>query len=241
MAERFWIMDAPGNEHLWAQWDEGMSWGPLEGDPAGSIRTDYGGPAKRLTELRVMLKSRRMTDMVWTWYHDCLIQDRVLELFHREGFTGFQARPTSVRMMTKLDDESLDDRGRDQAGLQIPTFWELFVTGWGGVAPPESGMSLAPPGSRRPWVGLPIWARIVDESQWDGSDFFMVWPFPALKIVTDRVVRCAKRERITGVKFIPLEKYDLGDVARNPKPAPLSEYLPDDRVAELMERYDIRW
>ncbi len=89
----------------------------------------------------------------------------------------------------------------------MPSFYELLVTGWGGVAPPESGMSPVP-GSDN-WSGRGDWQHMVNESQWDGSDFFIVWPFPLFKFVTDRVAKFIRKNKLSGVKLVDPARFEL--------------------------------
>ena len=39
---------------------------------------------------------------------------------------------------------------------------------------------------------------LIDESQWDGSDFFMVWPLPRFIFVSNRGPRLICRHELTG-------------------------------------------
>lgn len=46
----------------------------------------------------------------------------------------------------------------------------------------------------------------IDESQWDGSDFFTVWPLPRFILVTERVKKFIEEHKLRNVKFTPIEK-----------------------------------
>ena len=239
--ERFWLLRPPDRRQ--AEWDEGMIWRREDyPESAGSgPYVGWGGSAKRLTELRIKLVSTRTPDLVWTAW-DLLVQDRVAQMFKEQGFTGFELRPASVRWKvgkpdfdrTYDDDDSPGISTRDALRLEIPTLWELLVIGWGGLAPPESGMRPVPGSSE--WEGIPNWAHVIDASQWDGSDFFMVWPYPLFRIVTDRVARFIKKHKLTGAKLIAPERY-----RRHPwlipgaDPGRLSELMPEPRAREIGE------
>jgi len=147
---------------------------------------------KRLTDLSITLPGNSTEDFVWTWYSECLLTDRVLELFKAEGFTGFEVK--SVKAKYK------------KAKITPPRLWELVRTGWGGMASPESGIKLA-------WscqsCGMLRYSpclhpdKLIDESQWDGSDFFMVWPLSWCIFITDRVAEIIRNQHLSGVVIKP--------------------------------------
>jgi hypothetical protein len=154
---------------------------------------------RRLTDLTIILPSPRVGDFVWTWYSDCLITDWVLELFQRAGFTGFEVRPVTVERVKRLGKEGLED---------IPRLWELVVTGRGGDARPESGIRVI---YRCEACGLVEYSSyrngiLVDEDQWDGSDFFTVNGYPKHILVTERVKDLVIAHRLTNCALIPAEK-----------------------------------
>ncbi|BCX04396.1 MAG: hypothetical protein KatS3mg053_2334 [Candidatus Roseilinea sp.] len=47
-----------------------------------------------------------------------------------------------------------------------------------------------------------------DESQWDGSDFFLVQPLNSIA-VTEKVYRLFKRAKVTNVRLTPLIQVEL--------------------------------
>jgi hypothetical protein len=142
---------------------------------------------KRLTDLSVVLPRGTVKDFVWTWYSECLIQDGILQLFRRESFSGFEAKPVKARFKKNGD--------------VPPTLWELVVTGWGGLARTESGIKrtyYCEVCKQVNYSGLTDAQKLIDESQWDGSDFFMVWPMPLFIFVTERVADCLRDHRLSG-------------------------------------------
>jgi len=153
---------------------------------------------RRLTDLTIILPSPRVGDFVWTWYSDCLITDRVLGLFRQAGFTGFKIRPVTVERVKRLGKGRLED---------IPRLWELVVTGKGGDARPESGIQVI---YRCEACGLVEYSSyqngiLVDEEQWDGSDFFTVNSYPKFILVTERVKGLIIAHRLTNCVLIPAE------------------------------------
>jgi len=115
--------------------------------------------------------------LIWSWppwpcvaFHNSLLQK-----MHEAGFTGYELRPATVRF-------------RD--GLLTHDYQRLQVTGWGGLANPESGIRLmkACPGCLyKSYSSLSDSSTLIDRSQWTGEDFFMVWPLQYYIFVTERI------------------------------------------------------
>jgi hypothetical protein len=183
------------------------------------VNKGHYGAGKRLTNLSVMLPGHIAQDIAWTWLSDCLLTDRVLDLFKSEGFTGFDVKP--VRAAFKSSKE------------RPPRIWELVVTGWAGVAPPESGINLI---RRCDGCGLLEYSggsnpdKLIDATQWDGSDFFMVWPLPKYIFISERVAQAIRANRLTGAV---LRRPGDIDLSGGFGPGRLSYYMPEERAKEL--------
>lgn len=237
MASNFWLLDSP--EKSQADWGSGMLWRASDypSQVAHGIYTYYGGPAKRLTELRVVLDAKKPTDFIWT-ISNCMIQDRVVEMLRDSGFTGFETRPATVGRETEASKKSAFRIACETAIVKddaIPPYSELTVTGWGGVVGPESGLHRLPDSLM--WDGYMNWEYLVDEDQWDGSDFFIVWPYPLYRVVTDRVASFIRKHRITGCRLIqPRDfKHPCKFPIRGATPGSISDWMPDGRAKELGE------
>lgn len=231
MSEKFWILHS--SQKRLARWDEDNIWEKtdyrdrLTGHHKRKF-TWFGGPASRLGELRVLLRSKRIPDFVWT-IPDCLIQDRTLDMLRNQGFTGFEARPTRVRW----DKNWLSDTTGDEG---IPRLWELLVMGWGGMARPESGVLPIPDTDR--WEGRPDWSRIIDWNSWDGSDFFLVWPFGFTRLVSDRVAAFIVKHKVTGARLFTPEEYTRFYMSMKPQrisPMRLRDFFPEKQAREIGE------
>lgn len=175
---------------------------------------------KRLSDLTIVLPSPEVGDFVWTWLSDCLITDRVLWLFRQAGLTGFEVRPVVVEKVKRLDKRRLEE---------IPTLWELVVTGKGGDARPESGIRVI---HRCEACGLVKYSSyqngiLVDEAQWDGSDFFTVNGYPKHILVTERVKDLIVTHRLTNCVLIPAEALRWPDM-----PRPEDSYLKRSAMAK---------
>ena len=187
------------------------------------LNTGHRRSGKRIGDLRIVLPNAKPADFVWTWYSDLLIGERALALLTEAKITGFETRPAETR----------HKNGKKPPG----TFREVVVTGWGGVAPPASGIrydeeqSCTTCGMLR-YTGLEHAEELVDESQWDGSDIFIIWPLPAYLIVSDRFVNLIRKHRLSGLKWLPVEQLSSIDSLG---PGRLGYWMPEERARLLGE------
>src|SRR5262249_44338572 len=108
--------------------------------------------------------------LVFGLFEGIVIHRNLVDEFERRGFTGYRLRPATVRFPD---------------GYLSHDYSELVVTGWAGVAPPESGIELIEAcggcGYKK-YSSLKNPERLIDWSQWTGEDFFIVWPLPGYKL-----------------------------------------------------------
>ncbi|MCE5268915.1 MAG: hypothetical protein LLG00_13640 [Planctomycetaceae bacterium] len=218
---KFWNLRSPPSTIRLAEWASGEM--DLEGIVC-PIHEGHRAGGKRLTDLSIALPRRTIRDFVWTWHSECVLQDRVLELFKKHGFTGFDVKPVKAKFKRVSD-------------CQIPRLWELLVSGWAGMASPESGITLI---ERCEGCGHTVYSgsnnsgTLIDISQWDGSDFFIVWPLPRFIFVTDRVAQAIRDNRLTGAVLTEPKALDLsGGLLGSFSPGRLSDALPDERARQL--------
>ena len=217
-ASRFWNLRPPTDRKLLADWGEGVGWEQV------SCPVDPGHQrgGKRLGKLTVTTR-RDPQDLLWTWLSECLVPDSVLSLFREEKVTGFEAREAAV----------IGADGRSPRGQR---WWEIVTTGWGGVAPSESGIHLdesrscAICGYLR-YTPCTDARHVIDPKAWDGSDLFMVWPLPVFKFISSRLCEILRREELTGVRLTPSE--DVCAISDGYSPGRLRYYLSADRRARL--------
>ena len=145
---------------------------------------------KRIGNLNLELPTPHLSDFVWTVMSECVITDRVFQLFRSAGFTGFQVRDATIAKVKRL---------RKGSQVVLPRVWELLVTGAGGDAHPDSGI-------RRLYVcsgcGLQRYSSfrngiVVESSHWGGSDFFTVNGYPRFILITERVKDTIIRNKLT--------------------------------------------
>lgn len=220
--DQFWHLASPPLASRYAEWDDDMD---IE-QVVCPIDEGHRRGGKRLSNLSIVLQSRRVQDFEWTWYNECLVQDHVLELFQRFGITGYDVKPVKTRFKRYSEHKP-------------PKLWELVVTGWAGMAPPESGIKLVEHCQGCGFLtysGCEDLEKLIDVSQWDGSDFFMVWPLPGFIFMTDRVARLIRDEQLSGAV---LERLTSLDLSGGFSPGRLSYWMPEQRAQELGTELEI--
>jgi len=168
-------------------------------------RHNRGG--KRNGNLQLVLQTSHLSDFVWTWMRECVIPNPVLQLFKDTALTGFEPLPAKIEKMRTSG---------TKASVQIPEAWELVVTGKGGDAHPDSGIRLL---YACPVCGYTRYSSfkegiIVDEEQWDGSDFFKVNGYPNFIMITERVKDIIVENKLTNCAIIRSEDLRWGNIPR---------------------------
>jgi hypothetical protein len=180
-------------------------------------------PGKRLTDLSVTLPTGFVQDFVWTWPSEGLIQERVLDLFRSEHLTGFEAIPAKARF-------------KRRSARQPPRLWELVVTGWAGMAPADSGVHVVehcPVCGHKTYMAPTDPGKLIRPEQWDGSDFFIVWPLPKFIFVTNRVAVLIRDHKLTGAVLKRPEDLDFSGGGCSA--GRLSYWMPEARARKLGE------
>lgn len=213
-------IESPHSLRKLAEWDHGKM--ELESIVC-PINEGHQRSGRRLTNLHIVLPDGEVEDFVWTWYSECLILESTLELLRSSSLTGFYVKPVQARF--------------EKSTATPPKLWELVVTGWAGMAKPKSGIRFdesksCPVCGHLKYTGLTNANELIDESKWDGSDFFMVWPLPRFVLVTERVVRLVREAELSGVSILPVSKLKPTDSFG---PGRLSYWMPDARARELGE------
>ena len=161
-----------------------------------------------------------------------LISARIRSALEAINATGFELLPAVVRL------------GEARGFVEVP-YSQLLINGWGGVAPTESGVV------KVEHERLGLWrysdptdcSKIVDPNQYDGSDFFRVWPMPGSIFVTSRIKRLFEEMQVKNCRFESLEKrFGLPKLTLpGMAPAPLSLYLRPDRAKDVGGQFGIDW
>ena len=143
--------------------------------PATSGQNQHRGARRTGTFQLEVSHNKRDHWIIADWFGHMVMHARLLEEFAKRGFTGYRLQPATVRF-------------RD--GHLSHDYSELIVTGWAGVAPPESGIELVVACGgcgHKKYTTLKHPEHLIDWSQWTGEDFFIVWPLGSYKMITRRV------------------------------------------------------
>lgn len=191
-----------------AEWSDKVG-----GRSTGRILPPYGEPRVNLT---IILPSFKVGDFIWTWYSDCIVTEDTLSLLRQAGFTGFDVRPVIVEKIKRLSRKRREE-------VSIPPLWELLIQGKGGDAATKSGIY---PLYEIEDTGRFLYSSfrngiIVDEANWDGSDFFAVNGYPKFILVTERVKELIIAHQLTNCALIPSHKLEWASGIR-----------PEDSLAE---------
>jgi hypothetical protein len=178
------------------------------------------------------VRKRQFADIIWAGFWTCLISDPVLRLFQTEGVTGFDAYPADARLMFPHEPNEA-------------TYWQISVSGWGGFVHPDSGIHQVFDPTR---AGKLLYSpctnpeTIIDTSQWDGSDFFIVWPLPMYWWISPKVVGLLEKHRLKRYEMAPPADLRFGSpVADNIgfMPGRLRHYFEDERARLIGESLGI--
>jgi hypothetical protein len=153
---------------------------------------------------------------LFTWDSKCLVQRRVIDLMQRERLTGFWTKPAKAAM--------------ERAGEEIPV-QQFCVSGWGGIASRKSGIRMdeSCPGCLwTDWSGLRNPEALIEPANWDGSDFFMIWPMPAFIFASARAYAFFREHKITGARFSKTSPEGGAEIGFSPER--LFGWMPDDKA-----------
>lgn len=238
MAEQFWYLTWPLERSAEVEWAKEMTSVPIGLCPLNPVHLSW----ERISPLRVEIPRKRIYEFQWGAPGECIITDAVLKVLRDEGITGFEVQPVEAkwRVRTKPPDPTKEDLGdylghvtpKVAAALPpIPPLWELKVRGWGGLLAEDTGVRLIDfcPGCGS--SGYKQWKTgrfRIDESQWDGSDVFMVWPVPLYIFISDRLAQIIRRMRWGGVRLVRAEDLPGADERSDSLgPGPLTWYMAD--------------
>ena len=212
----FWHIEAPESTRSRAAWTPGE----VMVERLACIKNpNHRSGGKRLSDLSVTLAEGAVPDFVWTWDSELLVQDESLNILRKAGLSGFEPKPAKVHLA----------KGRRAA----PKLWELRVFGWGGFAGAGSGVHLIESCEECGYQLYSCFKKsslLLDRQQWDGSDFFIVWPLPRFIFVTDRVAEVLRRHKLSGMKLQPLEKMKCQGTL---SPGNLAWYLPESKLEQI--------
>jgi hypothetical protein len=171
------------------------------------------------SNLNVVIPCSPPADFLFTWVSQCLLQEHVIDVMERAGLTGFWTKP--AKAVLKKTGESV-------------TVSQLGVIGWGGIVPSQSGIRMdesCPGCGWTHWSDLTNPEHLIQPQNWDGSDFFIIWPMPAYVFVSERVFRVYNESGFKGARFsktFPVQGNGIGF-----SPQRLSQFMPKERAHEI--------
>ncbi|SPF34540.1 hypothetical protein SBA4_1500003 [Candidatus Sulfopaludibacter sp. SbA4] len=173
---------------------------------------------RRLHDLALQVRhSKRDEWLIFSWRGELAVHQKLLAEFEERRFTGYRLRPCTVRFRT---------------GRVSHEYSELMVTGWAGMARPESGIRLigtCKGCDYRIYSPLEDAEKLIDWSQWTGEDFFMVWPLPGYPLITRRVADAFEEMRVRSYTLRSLQFLQMrGRLYSRFELGPLSQFMPQD-------------
>jgi hypothetical protein len=169
--------------------------------------------------LKIIGAVQRMTDFEWTVHRDVLVEKDIVEQL--AVFSGAEFKPVELYTTTE-----------SPIGRQV---FELKVIGWGGMAPPQSGIRImkeCPHCKRRVFSGLTNPNHLFSPEAWDGSDFFIIWPMPKYVFVTQKVANFINKSEYSGVRVKPLDKMPKS-VSGKYSPGHLHDWFEGKKLTEV--------
>lgn len=166
-------------------------------------------------------------DFVWTAYYECIITDRVRELFLEKGFSGYATEPVVVAKLKR----------KSKRVKEIPRLFEMLVYGEGGPPDPSSGSVRLTEPDARGFVTYSSYKNglLVNERMWDGSDFFTLEGWESRIIVSERVKDLIMREKLTNCMLIPVENLIWLACIETPEDMLLRKQVDEKRKAMGLE------
>jgi hypothetical protein len=218
MTQKFWLVTIPGNQRLLRR----AAHPTFDATPCPATDRHYGR-VKRTSNLQIIADPLALKDFAWTWYTELLMSPKALKVFEKHRVTGFDVRPVVAQYPKPIK-------------VQPPELYEVIVTGWAGLPSAEAKLTVTRSckacGDTHYAIGEP--SKILDPSAWDGSDLFMVWPFPRHPFASDRLASVIRQEKLSGVKLLPPGAIDMEPGAAI-HAGSLFAWLPEER-AEVLSR-----
>ncbi len=187
-----------------AEWAEGVEFEQVTCPLAPQLHQHAGS---RVGGLRVVLPSAKIADFTWTWYSEPIVTDRVAALFAEARLTGYRTKRVFVEKVK---------RPSRKPGPPLPTLHELDVVGRGGDAHPLSGIRLL---YECPGCGLRRYSSfregiVVDQSGWDGSDFFTVNGYPKFILISEQAKKVIVGNKLVNCLVVRSRDLRWGDMSR---------------------------
>lgn len=150
-------------------------------------------PGDVLGTPRAKVLSREIPDFLHRFPGQLIVRTKVVEALERAKLTGFQP----VRVQTYWSEQL------HHFQMEPPSLFELVVTGVAWRVDSDLKRLTACQHCGRLIFPDPDWL-VVDESRWDGSDFFHVDRNPNIALVTERVCEVLAEHDFTNYACLPV-------------------------------------
>jgi len=183
------------------------------------ITAEHLDGSRRIGPISIQMDHNSRDEMmIWCYLEGPVVHEQLLAEFAQQGFTGYRTKPATVRF-------------RD--GSVSTEYQEFIVTGWAGMASPESGIQVqvkksCPVCHWKNYSGITNYEKLIDWSQWTGDDFFIVWPMPLYILITERVAQWFLGRGVKSFCLKELDDFDQPVGTAGFCPGLLSNYFPED-------------
>ena len=152
---------------------------------------------ERITKLHIHCVSTRVVDFSKTILSDFVITDHALEVLRQAGLTGFEVKNLVICSNPRIKNQR-----------EIPKLWEFVVTGKAGNAHPDSGIVVKWKCDACGIIRYSAYEHglIVDETNYDGSDFCTITEYPKHVLVSERAKTIIEQNGLTNAQFIESSK-----------------------------------
>lgn len=205
------------NDRLSYRPDMSFETEPCKADPK------HARHQRRSRPLRVIAPVRPRSDFQWTHYNDCIVSARVKAVMVESAISGVAFR--EVETFTTAGDR-----------FATHELYELVVTGWGGMAPASSGVTVieeCPFCRRRVFSRFTDPGRMFDLERWDGTDIFLIWPLPKFIFAMGSVRDLLARNGFSGVGICPITTVPMHPLITTLTPGSIADWFDGARVQEL--------
>jgi hypothetical protein len=171
-----------------ATWDEGTVYDTKVCDICGHIYESYR------SDLFITLENDRIGDIVWTWYGECVITQRVLDILKSNKLTGYYVKPVTITNI----------KTKSKRPNVLPPLWEL-IPNRSFPCDNKSGICVVKHCNtcgRKDYTPF-IKGFSIDESIWDKSDLFSPKGYDNFVITTESVKNLFEESQISNCSFVP--------------------------------------
>ncbi len=164
-------------------------------------------------------RAQRVFDDPWA----CLVSRRAQQVFASAGLIGYR-----LESVLGIDGKS-----------EIKGLRRLLVTGWAGMARPESGVQFSERLSCRrcgmPGYSGPIFPeKMFDLENMDYSDFLLLWPLPQLIFITRRAAIAIQDAGLTGCNILPVQSI-MSSLAEQVFPGSPSQWFMASELSRVLK------